>query len=53
MKTGTLLEFRARRPEPKQPEDVAYAERLVELSIALNNGEISIQDLQEEVEGWR
>jgi hypothetical protein len=25
----------------------------VELSIALNNGEVTLHDLQEEVEGWR
>jgi hypothetical protein len=53
MKTGILLEFRSRRPEPKKTDESAYAERLVELSIALNNGEVTLHDLQEEVEGWR
>ena len=52
MKTGVLLEFRPRRPEAEQKEEVAYAERLVELSIALNSGQVTLQDVQEEVEGW-
>jgi hypothetical protein len=51
MKMGQLLDFK--RPQAKNEPETDYSERLVELSIALHNGEITLQDLQEEVEGWR
>ena len=47
---GQLLEFS--RPQVKDEPRIDYAEKLVELSIALNNGEMTLNDVQEEVEGW-
>lgn len=45
---GKLLEFKRPKLEPK-PD---LAERLVELAIALKNGEVSLEDLREEVNSW-
>lgn len=48
MLNGKLLEFK--RKEQKPLPD--FAERLVELAILLKNGEVSLEDLREEVNSW-
>lgn len=53
MKTGVLLEFRTKNVPATAPlETEAFAERLVEMAVALNNGTMSLEEIREEVEGW-
>lgn len=48
MQYGKVLEFR----KPEHEPDPELAERLVELAIALKNGELTLEDLKDEVCSW-
>lgn len=48
MLNGKVLEFKRREPKPL-PD---FAERLVELAILLKNGDVTLEDLREEVNSW-